>query len=183
VTSTTRRARGLPALDRLRTCSGVSDRPRRGAGVPCCALTSSHLGLRSVAPPAERRGSTGWSGSRGSSLRTQDPVPPPTRQGCRQLGLIAACQMWTPGVHLLPVLGRFRPFRRENPEVFHQDQRVQVPLLALRNASRLGSLPSIVPFLEWRGTMLSPSARENSVGASGANRASSGTLTSARRPR
>jgi hypothetical protein len=110
VTSTTRRARGLPALDRLRTCSGVSDRPRRGAGVPCCALTSSHLGLRSVAPPAERRGSTGWSGSRGSSLRTQDPVPPPTRQGCRQLGLIAACQMWTPGSTSCPFLAAFARF-------------------------------------------------------------------------
>src|SRR5262245_15881520 len=58
--------------DRLRTCSGVSDRPRRGAVVPCCAPECSRLGLWSVAPPAERPGSTGGGGSSGAKERCQE---------------------------------------------------------------------------------------------------------------
>jgi hypothetical protein len=41
-----------------------------GALCPEC----SHLSLWSVAPPAERRRSTGWSGSRGPGRGVQDPV-------------------------------------------------------------------------------------------------------------
>jgi hypothetical protein len=88
--------------------------------------------------PLERRsarrkapGSTGWSSSRGSGQGIQNPVPPTTRPDCRALAYrvrpvrSAACQMWTPGVHLLPVLARFLP-RREF-EVFQEGSGVQVP--------------------------------------------------------
>src|SRR5262245_41002724 len=48
--------------------------PGRLAPVRCALLCPecSHLSLRSVAPPAERAGSMGWSGSSGAKERCQE---------------------------------------------------------------------------------------------------------------
>src|SRR5262249_32841614 len=53
----------------------------------------------------------------------------------------------------------------ENLQDFREVLGVQVPLLALRNASRLGPLPPIVPLPRRRGTMLSPSSRPRALRA------------------
>jgi hypothetical protein len=65
------------------------------------------------------------------SCAAYDPAGPPPARLSRRPVRSAACLMWTPGVHLVPVLSRSCPFRRENPEVFQQVGRVQVPLPAL----------------------------------------------------
>jgi hypothetical protein len=44
----------------------------------------------------------------------------------------------------LPFLARFPPFRCENPEVFHQDRRVQVPLLSFGIILKFNAILAVV---------------------------------------
>jgi len=106
----------------------------------------SRLSPRSLAPPAERPGSTGWRRSRWPAANSgswggEHPAGLP--------GAALSCLLSRPplvrcgprGVHLVC------PFLRENPEVFQQDQRVQVPLLALRargQALAAGTVPAFL---------------------------------------